>query len=202
MKDKKGSRKIYDKKVPVKEQLDKDRWNTELGHMTNEEQNKVNSSLKYINEIKLRDIQFKINNKIHVTNSYLHRINKIDNNICSYCQKETESIFHLLCTCDIVKEFWDDFKTWVSETLNADVNISDENIIYSSFSKSPLIDFLIIMAKYYIYKNKFHNKRINTRGFEAYAKVKFKNEMYIAKIKNAYDKFLGKWYSIYHYFMS
>ena len=69
MKDKKCCRKIYDKIVPVKEQLNKDRWNTELGHITNEEQNKVNSSLKYINEIKLRDFQFKINNKILVTNS-------------------------------------------------------------------------------------------------------------------------------------
>ena len=123
MKDKKGSRKIYDKIVPVKEQLNKDRWNTELGHITNEEQIKVNSSLKYINEIKLRDFQFKINNKILVTNSFLHKINKIDNNLCSYCQKETESIFHLLCTCDIVKEFWDNFKTWISEKINADVNI-------------------------------------------------------------------------------
>ena len=85
--------------------------------------------------------------------------------------------------------------------INADVNISDKNIIYSSFSKSPLINFLIILAKYYIYKNKFHNKRINIKWFEAYAKVKFKNEMYIAKINNAYD-FLRKWSSIYHYFMS
>ena len=42
MKDKKGSRKIYDKIVPVKEQLNKGRWITELGHITNEEQNKVN----------------------------------------------------------------------------------------------------------------------------------------------------------------
>ena len=78
--DKKGSRKIYDKIVPVKEQLNKDRWNTELGHITNEEQNKANSSLKYINKIKLRDFQFNINTKILVTNSFLHKINKIDNN--------------------------------------------------------------------------------------------------------------------------
>ena len=130
MKDKKGSRKIYNKIIPVKEQLNKDRWNTELGHITNEEQNKVNSSLKYINEIKLRDFQFKINNKSLVTNSFLHKTNKIDNNICSYCQKETESIVHLLCTCDIVKEFWDSFKTWIGEKINADVNRSDKNIIY------------------------------------------------------------------------
>ena len=79
---------------------------------------------------------------------------------------------------DIVKEFWDNFKTWVSEKINADVNISDKNIFYSSFSISPLINFLIILAKYYIFKNKFHNKRINLRGFEAYTKVKFKNEIH------------------------
>ena len=136
--------------------------------------------------------------------SFLHKINKIDNKLCSFCHKETESIFHLLCTCDIVKEFWDNFKTRVIEKIDAVVNISDKNKIYSSFSKSPLINFLIILTKYYIYKkkNKFHNKRINIRGFEAYAQVKFKNEMSIAKINNTYDKFLGKWSSICHYFMN
>ena len=51
MKDKKGSRSIYDKILPVKEQLKNNRWNTDLGQITTEEQNLGNASLKYINEI-------------------------------------------------------------------------------------------------------------------------------------------------------
>ena len=201
LKDKKGSRNIYDKLVPVREQFINERWKTEIGNITEEEQRKVNSNLRYINEIKLRDFQFKINNKILVTNSFLYKINKTDSHLCSFCRKDTESIHHLLCTCDKVREFWNTFKTWISQRINTTFNISDRNIIYSAFEKCSLINYLVVLAKYYIYKSKFHNQNLNIRGFEAYSKVKFFNEMYIAKINNTYEKFLGKWSPIYHYFM-
>ena len=73
---------------------------------------KYNSILKYmyIDEIKLRDYQFKINNRILVTNSFLHKINKVDNELCSYCRKETESISLLFVNCAKVKEFWNNIK--------------------------------------------------------------------------------------------
>ena len=106
-----------------------------------------------------------------------------------------------MCTCDTVKVFWDNFKKWVGEKINTEVNLSDKDIIYSAFSKCSLLNYLIVLAKYYIYKNKFYHKTLNIKGFESYVKVKFKNEMYIAKINNTYDKFLGMWSSIYHYFM-
>ena len=201
LKDKKGSRNIYDILVPVREQFINERWKTEIGNITEEEQRKVNSNLRYINEIKLRDFQFKINNKILVTNSFLYKINKTDSHLCSFCRKDTESIHHLLCTCDKVREFWNTFKTWISQRINTTFNISDRNIIYSAFEKCSLINYLVVLAKYYIYKSKFHNQNLNIRGFEAYSKVKFFNEMYIAKINNTYEKFLGKWSPIYHYFM-
>ena len=87
------------------------RWNEELGNITNDELKTYDLNLKYINEIELRDFQFKINDKILLTISFLYKINNIDNNLCSYCQKETESILHLLFGCDVVKELWGNFKT-------------------------------------------------------------------------------------------
>ena len=90
----------------IREQTTNNNLNGEVGPITNEEQRKVNSSLN-INEIKLRDFQFKINNKILMTNSLLYKISKEESNLCSFCQKNIENIHHLLCTCDTVKIFWD-----------------------------------------------------------------------------------------------
>ena len=149
-----------------------------------------NLNLKYINEIKLRDIQLKINNKNLVTNSFLYKRNKIDYDLCSYCQKQAESILHWFFGCGVVKEFWGSFKTWVMGKINTDVHLSDKNIIFSAFS-FKMLNYLIVLAKYYIYKNKFYNKSINIQGFEAYVKNKFINKIYIAKINNTYNKFLG-----------
>ena len=44
----------------------------------NEEDYKIfNNVIQNIKEIKLKDFQFKVTNKILVTNSFLHKINKI-----------------------------------------------------------------------------------------------------------------------------
>ena len=109
---------------------------------------------------------------------------------------------HLFARCDLVKEFWENFKRWLTDKINTTLEINDKNILFSSFSKSSLINYLTILAKYYIYKNKFYTQTLNILGFELYVKSKFENGMYISKLNNTFDKFLGKWSSLFHYFMA
>ena len=40
-----------------------------------------------LKEVKLRDFQYKITNKILVNKSFLHRINRTDGSLCKYCQQ-------------------------------------------------------------------------------------------------------------------
>ena len=47
-------------------------------------------TLKIFHETKLRDFQYKIDNKILVTNSFLFKTNKIDNLAGSYCNNEQQ----------------------------------------------------------------------------------------------------------------
>lgn len=70
-KDKKGIRSIYDKIIPVNQLQTTNRWNKDLGDIASEEMKTFNKNLKYIKEIKLRDFQYKINNIIMSTNSFL-----------------------------------------------------------------------------------------------------------------------------------
>ena len=51
----------------------------ELGLITDNELKTCNTALKYIKEIKLRGFQYKVTNKILVTKTFLHRINKVNN---------------------------------------------------------------------------------------------------------------------------
>ena len=44
--------------------------------------------------------------------------------------------------------------------------------LFSLFSKSSLLNYLIDLAKYFIHESKFHNKNLNKRGFEAYSRSK------------------------------
>ena len=52
----------------------------------------------------LKDFQYKLTNKILVTQSILDRIRKIEDNLCAYCKQEPETILHLFVDCDKVKE--------------------------------------------------------------------------------------------------
>ena len=75
----------------------------ELGFINEEEHKSFNKVIRSIKEIRLKDFQYKVTNKILVTKSFLHKINKVDNNICEYCNLQPETIYHLFIECEIVK---------------------------------------------------------------------------------------------------
>ena len=79
LKDKKGSRRFYDILAHVSEINITNRWIDQLGNINDKEWKLYNSSIHDINEVKLADFQFKINNKNLVTNSFLFKIKKINN---------------------------------------------------------------------------------------------------------------------------
>ena len=87
---------------------------------------KVPSALNDIKEVNLKDFQYKINNRILTTNSFLYKINKIDSNRCSFCKQTIESIKHLFVDCPKVKEFWNTLKNWLQVNGNINLSITDK----------------------------------------------------------------------------
>ena len=53
-----------------------------------QEWNTYNSAIKDFNEVVLKDFQYKSTNKILVTKSFLHRLRKIEDNLCFCCKQE------------------------------------------------------------------------------------------------------------------
>ena len=72
MKAKKGSRVFYDTFVNVNDYIPQNKWQAEIGDITENEWKSYFLSTKKWHEVKLRDFQYKINNNnILVTNSFL-----------------------------------------------------------------------------------------------------------------------------------
>ena len=105
MKTKKGSRVFYDIFVSINEYIPHKKWQVEIGDINENEWKSYFLSTKKWHEVKLRDFQYKINNTILVTNSFLAKINKIDSGVCSYCKDQPEKIHHLFLSCPKVKNF-------------------------------------------------------------------------------------------------
>ena len=100
LKDKKGCRQFYDLMIQSKMIELTNKWMQELGFINEEEHNCFNKIIRSIKEIRLKDFQYKVTNKILVKKSFLHKINKFDKNICEYCNLQPEIrlliLFHLV----------------------------------------------------------------------------------------------------------
>lgn len=197
---KKGSRVFYDIFVAVNNYFQQNKWQTEMGDIDEKEWRRYFSTIQKLNEVKLRDFQYKISNKILVTNSFLFKINKIDNELCSYCNEQPEKIHHLFLTCPKVRTFYTDLKAWLSTTVNIEISLDDREILFAYNGKKDLENYIYVLAKYFIYQNKFFTKKVTVQGFTRLLKNKMISERYMAFINNKVGRFFQKWSPVYNYF--
>ena len=92
LKDKKCSRTFYDILSHVDEIGVTNIWGNQFGYISDKEWKLYNTSSNDIKEVKLADFQYKIDNKSLVTNSFLFKINEINNNGCSYCNEYRKTL--------------------------------------------------------------------------------------------------------------
>ena len=94
--DKKGCRKLYDiligNNIPT---TPPPKWMNTIG-ITPEEWNFFNGIVRNTQEVKLKDFQFKINNHILVTKSFLYKINKTDNDRCKQIMTDVPYVTKIL----------------------------------------------------------------------------------------------------------
>ena len=200
IKDKKGCRRFYDTMVGASEIIFINKWEREIGYISNDELLGYNLVIKELKEVALKDFQFKITNKILVTKSFLHRIRKIDENQCSYCASQSETIVYLFTECEKVTRIWQQLRTWMYLRTNLNFDIDCKPTIFSCQNKNKLLSYISVLAKQYIYKNKFVNNELNLDVFISLMKKKFQCEKYIAFINNNMGKFFSKWGPLYNYF--
>ena len=110
-----------------------------------------NYSIKGIKKVKLADFQYKINNKILVTNSFLFKIKKINNKGCSYCNEHSETMEHLFLNCTKVIDFWNSLQDWLSNNCNITLHLEEKSLIFSSQKLKSIENFILYPAKYYTY---------------------------------------------------
>ena len=150
-----------------------------------------------LNEVKLKDFQYKITNKILVTKSFLYRINKTEDNLCEYCHEQPETIFHLFVQCEEAKQFWSLLNNWLTEISNINMDLKDSSILFSYQDDNSLRNYLYVLAKYYMYANKFSGNGLSLQSFKTILKRKFEAEKYIAYVTNSTTRFMKKWGPLY-----
>ena len=131
-----------------------------------DDQNFLNYSDKEMSEIfirlrsstilnKHREFQYKLLHSAVYTKVQLLKFRFVENNLCSFCQKEAETYAHLFLECEKIKKIW---KEIIANYELIEIRNLDWKDIFVGLSGNSIrikfINSLIIMLKYIIFKSR------------------------------------------------
>ena len=116
---------------------------------------------------KLITFQFKLLHRRLVTNSFLKKIGVKENDLCTFCKTETESLIHLFWSCGVTSIFWQEFKQWITtnyETVTS--NFSPATVLgFQPFLISKKTRRLCLIVTYYIWVCRTQEKVLRLENF-------------------------------------
>ena len=108
---------------------------------------------------KKKEFQYKILNRYLAVNSYLKKINKVEEDTCPLCKEYSETIDHALFECRVITQFWRDFETWwrVQTKENIYLNLRDVILGYDLQNVPREINYFILAGKFYLFTSKLND---------------------------------------------
>ncbi len=137
-----------------------------------------------------RAFQFKFLHNILVNNYWLCKWKIRDDTVCDFCHEREEDIGHLYWDCVHVTRFWNSFKAYYGDKLNA--SVLTKNLVFLG-TQDILLCGIIFAAKRHIYQSKFKNVLPCFQSFVEKVKFMKQTEFHIAKTNNTVNLWIEKW---------
>ena len=134
--------------------------------------------------------QYKLVMRILTTNTFLKIIGIEENDNCSFCQNEPETLAHLFLTCNVVARLWNDIAEYLRES---EIGPLSPGVKIFGKENSTLINHIVTIAKYVIYDARRRNVRPSIDHFKNILKQDFETEQYIARKNDTFKNFVNKW---------
>ena len=142
----------------------------------------------------LRSFQLKILHNLIYLNNFLYR--KTDfcpSPLCSFCGVENETVEHIFFDCQIVKTFLSALGDWLDFLALA--TLTKRTMLYGivSDSKNRLLNFVILIAKYFILMCRKKSIKPHLPNFKAILKQYHDIELVIAERNGKKSQHFQKW---------
>ena len=173
------------KKLNFDENLVSTKWIMWKHEMNKEiDYNKFIKNVTNINNFtictKLRSFQYKFLMRATVTNVQLHRWKILNTDLCSFCNNNKETIFHLFYDCPKVYPIW----RYIQEIIKIDLTFGDIVFIDINPNASRIENCIVLVTKFYIYRTRCLNERLSTNACKNYICSYKEIEYEIAKQKH------------------
>ena len=143
---------------------------------------------------KHRDFQFRLIHRILVTNKSLLLWKLKDSDLCTFCETEIESIYHLLWGCTYSKSLWSKLFEWIQSKTDMNISYSVEEIFFGiTMDNMQFLNCLFVITKQYIYSSRCLNIRPNFEQLVSKINYNMAVEKYIAIKNEVIDKHMAKW---------
>ena len=193
----KGTRKFYD--LMMADDTNPNccgKWDNKLNTRMNWKT--VFAKLHEIKDIKLRWFQIRIVHRILATNIILKEMGIMENNKCTFCKQERDSIEHFLWKCHHVKHFWTNFEKLLHDKCDIAYNMRLTELLVlfgidTGVKTNKVFDLIVLLAKSYIYKSKINKQLPVINNFLIELKYRYKIEKFNAQINNCSQKFDRDW---------
>ena len=104
---------------------------------------------------KHREFQYMLLHGVLYTKEHLSRFGFVGNNLCSYCNQETETYKHVFLQCPIIKDIWKEMILYYDLTEIQNMEWADIFVGLSGSSvRIKFVNSLIILLKYVIFKSR------------------------------------------------
>ena len=154
----------------------------------------------------LKWFQTRLIHRILPTQKYLALCKITDSSLCTFCGTATETICHLLWSCHFTQSFWNELIEVIRRkcTHCERLNFNNELILFGTskqISTDKPMDFIILFAKFYIYKCKLESTRPTLDNFMRQLQYRYTIEKILAFKNNKETEFQRSW-QIYNEFIT
>ena len=144
------------------------------------------------NSVYLLYLHYRIISRIIATNKFLHAIRISENNTCTFCTEEPETIIHLFWQCPVTKTFLQH----IDRELHTRYQIHFCHNVQSWFfpqEVDPIQTLIITVAKAAIYKARNAGKKPEIAHMLNLLRLEAQKEQFASRLKNKVEAFENKW---------
>ena len=126
----------------------------------------------------------------------------MDDNLCAFCATSVEDQIHLFFNCEYVKQLWQELRLWLLSLNQSVTEWTSKEVLLGLIGGPPVINHLIMITKYYIYRSSISKVRLNFGNLKNVIKLYYLVEKQICLTRQLMKKFYGKWSSFVNAFES
>jgi len=134
---------------------------------------------------KFKDFQFRLLHNAIITNIQLKKWNLLNDDSCTFCQTQPESVLHLLIDCHYSNKIWVSLFDYIAEVSGVLISPNKEEKILGIHDNdlSSFYNNVMIICKQYIYASRCLKKKPCIKVL--IKKIKFERKLeYLSAIQN------------------